>query len=486
MAAVLHDQLVQKLTAVNQQHLFQFYGQLTSAQQVAFDQQLASLDWTLIHQLVETVVKHPEKFALPHNVQPAPYYEHRPSDPAKKEKLCQAFARGEELLRTGKVAAFVVAGGQGTRLGWDAPKGTFPATPIKRKPLFQCFAEYLLAMGRRCGRDIPLYVMTSPLNDAPTRAYWKEHHNFCIKAENLMFFPQDSLPAVSIDGKVLLEQKDSLALSPNGHGGSLLALFKSGAIADMARRGITQISYFQVDNPVVRCVDPLFLGLHDLDGAQMSSKMLHKVAPKEKLGNFCLIDGKVSIIEYSDLPDELAEQRLPNGDLRFRAGSIALHAIRRDFVEELNGHGFTLPYHRAEKKVPYIDPATGQTVKPHHPNAVKMETLVFDALPLARTSIIYETDRVDDFAPIKNPEGVDSAVSSRQITSLRNALWLKAAGIAVPMKPATGAHGEVSVDGQIADCTLEIAPSFALYPDDVKANKDKVPTMKAGAEVYLE
>ena len=157
----------------------------------------------------------------------------------------------------------------------------------------------------------------------------------------------------------------------------------------------------------------MFVGLHDLDGAQMSSKMLPKVAPKEKLGNFALIDGKMSVIEYSDLPDELAEQRLPDGELRFRAGSIALHAIRVDFVEELNKEGFALPYHRAEKKVPCIDGETGAAINPEKLNAVKLETFVFDALPLTRKSIIYETDRQDEFGPIKNPTGVDSGAVAR-------------------------------------------------------------------------
>ena len=204
----------------------------------------------------------------------------------------------------------------------------------------------------------------------------------------------------------------------------------------MQSRGITQISYFQVDNPIVRCVDPTFIGVHDLDGAQMSSKMLPKAFPKEKLGNFCLIDGKMTVIEYSDLPDELAEQRLADGELRFRAGSIALHAIRVDFVETINkgsgsgggqdarDTGFALPFHRAEKKIPCIDLDTGAPIKPSKPNAVKLETFVFDALPLTSTSIIYETDRLDEFAPIKQAEGVDSPATSEAWTTRRNASGL--------------------------------------------------------------
>jgi UDP-N-acetylglucosamine/UDP-N-acetylgalactosamine diphosphorylase len=477
-AELAYADLAAKLNAIHQAQVFTFWAQLTPDEQADFAKQLSSLDWDLIAKLVDTVVTHPHKFELPTGpgaVAPAPFYENKPADPARKQKLKDAFARGEQLLREGKVAAFVVAGGQGTRLGWEGPKGTFPATPVRHKTLFQCFAEFLLATGNRYGHEIPFYIMTSPQNDQPTRDFWQQHHFFGMKPSNVMFFPQDQMPAIAFDGKVLLEKKDSLALSPNGHGGSLMALWKSGAIADMKKRGITQISYFQVDNPLVRAVDATFLGLHDLDGAQMSSKMLPKAYSKEKLGNFALINGKMSVIEYSDLPDELAEQRLPNGDLRFRAGSIALHAIRVDFVEEINREGFGLPFHRAEKKIPYLDLSTGQPVKPEKPNAVKLETFVFDALPLTDKSIIYETDRLDEFAPIKNAEGVDSPQSSKDTTTERNAQWLEAAGVKVPRK----------ADGK-PDCSIEISPHFALFAGDIAAKKSQIPDIKPGQSVYLD
>ena len=215
----------------------------------------------------------------------------------------------------------------------------------------------------------------------------------------------------------------------------------------------------------------------------MSSKMLPKVAPKEKLGNFALIDGKMSVIEYSDLPDELAEQRLPNGDLRFRSGSIALHALRTDFVEELNREGFRLPFHRAEKKIPCIDLDTGNSIDPDKgggkSNGIKLETFVFDALPLTgnggKKSIIYETNRLDEFAPIKNPTGTDSAQSSIQLTTQRNAHWLEQAGIPIPKNP----------DGS-PNCTIEIAPSFALYPSDIPPKKSQIPAIFPGAKIYVE
>ena len=470
-----YSDLAARLNAIGQAHVFRFWQHLTPDEQNEFAKQIESLDWDLIARLIETIVKHPQKFELKGEVQPAPFYENKPADPARQKKLTDAFLRGEELLRQGKIAAFVVAGGQGTRLGWDAPKGTFPATPVKHKSLFQCFAEYLIALGERYGHPIPFYIMTSPQNDAATRQFWYTHHFFGMPSKDVVFFPQDQMPAIGFDGKVLLERKDSLALSPNGHGGSLMALWKSGAIADMQKRGITQISYFQVDNPIVRCIDPLFVGLHDLDGGQMSSKMLPKAFPKEKLGNFALIDGKMHVIEYSDLPDELAEQRLPDGELRFRSGSIALHAIRVDFVESINRHGFALPFHRAEKKVPHIDMESGAPVEPAKPNAVKLETFVFDALPLTQVSDVYETDRLDEFAPIKQAQGIDSPATSHATTTKRNAMWLEQAGIKVPRKA-----------DNTADCTIEIASSFALYAGDIPAKKSQVPAIHPGDKVYLE
>jgi len=203
-----YGDLATKLNSLGQAQLFKFWQHLTPEQQADFAKQLESLDWDLIDKLVHSVVTHPEKFELKGNVQPAPYYENKPADPAKQRKLKEAFTRGEDLLRQGKIAAFVVAGGQGTRLGWDGPKGTYPATPVKKKPLFQCFAEYLLALGNRYGKEIPFYIMTSPQNDEPTRDFWLRHNYFGMKKSNLSFFAQDQMPAIAFDGKVLLESKD--------------------------------------------------------------------------------------------------------------------------------------------------------------------------------------------------------------------------------------------------------------------------------------
>jgi len=448
-----------QLESVGQAQVLRFYDQLDEACRAALLDQIEDIDWPRIAQLVESYVKAKPELALPDRIEPAPWYPHRPTDELR-DQYRRARMLGEQLIRDNKVAAFTVAGGQGTRLGWDAPKGTFPATPVRKASLFQYMAEYILKVQAKYEAVVPWYIMTSPINDAPTRAFFEEHDYFGLDAGDVEFFTQEMMPAMELNtGRVLLESPHSLALAPEGHGGSLKALYKRGAIEDMKRRGIEQISYVQVDNPIVRVIDPLFIGLHALDGAQMSSKMLPKAYPKERLGNFCLVDDKVTVIEYSDLPDELAEQRDEQGELRFRAGSIAIHVIRRDFVEALNeaAGGFRLPFHRAEKKVSHVDDQ-GRVVEPSAPNAVKLEMFVFDALPLCETSIIYESDRVDEFAPIKNAEGVDSPASSVRIQSERAGRWLEAHQVKVARDK----------DGAV-DALIDLSPLTAIEADDLKS-----------------
>ena len=457
-----------RLAEVGQEHVFAFWDELDERRRERLLEQIDEVDWPEVARLIESHVRNKPEFELPEDVEPAPWYPCQPTADLKR-KYQEAWGVGEQLVRDEKVAAFTVAGGQGTRLGWDAPKGTFPATPLRGLSLFGCFAEYLRNVQERYGVIVPWYVMTSPINHRPTVAYFQENDYFGLSSENVKHFPQGMLPAIDMDsGKVLLASRGELALSPNGHGGSLKALHTSGAVADMRERGVEQISYTQVDNPIVRVVDPLFLGLHAMEDAQMSSKMLPKSEPMEKLGNFCLVGGKMSVIEYSDLPEELARETLPGGELRFRAGSIAIHAIRRDFVESLNsedGGGFGLPYHRAEKKVAHVDLDTGEQVEPKEPNAVKLETFVFDALPLTASSIIYETSRADEFAPIKNAdepgkEVTDSPASSKRIQIERAGRWLESAGVAVPRKGAEAGR---------VDATLEVSQLTAIYPEDLKA-----------------
>jgi len=291
-----------------------------------------------------------------------------------------------------------------------------------------------------------------------------------LDEKNVFIFQQGTLPNFSSDGKILLADKAAIACSPDGHGGSLRALYESGALDDMKRRGVEFMSYWQVDNPLINIFDPLFIGLHVLDKAEMSSKALIKSGPKEKVGNFCLVDGRVTVIEYSDLPDELAEKRNPDGPLVFELGSIAIHIINRTFVEKLNADDFSLPLHRAVKKIRHID-EKGNAVES---DGIKLESFVFDALPLASKSVILQTIRSEEFAPTKNATGVDSVETTRQMMTARTADWLESAGATIPRKP----------DGSV-DCLLEIAPSFALEKEDIKEKLDQIPKIKPKAKVYI-
>ena len=398
----------------------------------ALQRQLEELDLPQLEQAIQQCIVEKGACAIPEVYDPAEYFPLIAETAEQKALYTKAVQTGHEAIRAGRVAAFTVAGGQGTRLGYDGPKGTLPVSPVTNKTLFQIFAEKILGYSEKYNVSIPWYIMCSPLNIEPTMAFFKENDFFGFTESDIKFFAQGVMPATDFEGKLLKSTADSLAFSPNGHGGSLKALIDSGSIADMKERGIEHLSYFQVDNPLISIINPLFIGLHILKNSDMSSRSLTKTGPFEKLGNFVVTaEGKLTIVEYSDLPEEKAQETDANGRLKYRAGSPAIHIIRRDFIDKFADDSLSLPYHRAEKKVPYID-ENGNLVKPETPNAVKFETFIFDALPLASNPIILEADRAEEFSPVKNKTGVDSLESSQKDQILKAITWLKSAGIEVP------------------------------------------------------
>ena len=439
-----------------QDHVFRFWADLSGYGRRRLLEQLAEIDFRQLGRLIERHVRHPEPENLPADLQPAPFIP-LPTTDAQRRERCHMRGRGDRLIAAGKVAAFTVAGGQGTRLGYNGPKGAFRVGPVSERPLFQVFAEGILAVRRASGAAIPWYVMTSETNDQATRDFFAEHDYFGLPRGDVLFFRQGMMPAVDFKGRLILSAPDSLARSPDGHGGSLLALARRGMLADMADRGVEHISYFQVDNPLVPPLDPVFLGYHADAGSDMSSKMARKRDPFEKLGNFCLSGDRLHVIEYSDMPDDLAEQTDGEGRLRFEAGSIAIHILARRFVERLTAGGeFALPFHRAEKKIPYVDEA-GETVTPDEPNGVKFEMFVFDALPLAENPVVLEIDRAREFSPVKNAQGEDSPATARRDMVRLAADRLEAAGVAVPRDNT----GEPTVQ-------VEISPLAARTGEELK------------------
>ena len=453
-----------------QSHLLGFWEQLDDGQRQGLLAQIQGLDLAKTDLLVRDVITRSDSAGMRIDFSPAPFYSVVPAGAEQQRHYRQAVETGRKAISAGKVAAFVVAGGQGTRLGFDGPKGDFPISPVRNRTLFQIFADTIVAVSQKYGAPCPWYVMTSPLNYNETVEIFRSNNYYGLDAESVFIFQQGTLPNFSLDGRILLADKANIACSPDGHGGSLKALAHSGALEDMKKRGVEFLSYWQVDNPLINIFDPLFIGLHALDKAEMSSKAVIKARPKEKVGNFCLTDGKITVIEYSDLLDELAERRNPDGSLAFQLGSIGIHIISRTFVEKLNRKGFSLPLHKAVKKIPHID-QQGNFVES---DGIKLESFVFDAIPLASKSIILETLRSEEFAPTKNAIGVDSVETTKQMMVARAAAWLESAGAAVPRKP----------DGSV-DCLLEIAPGFALEKEDVRAKLNRIPKIKPGDKIYL-
>jgi UDP-N-acetylglucosamine/UDP-N-acetylgalactosamine diphosphorylase len=471
---VAYQDIRDRLRRIGQEHMLRFHDRLSTERQRALLASLAGIDLEQVPGLVERYVLRFRPPDPPADIEPPACYARR----AEGERvLDEARRAGEDLLRAGRIAAFTVAGGQGTRLGFDGPKGCVPAGAVSGKPLFQIFAEGLLAARRRYGAPVPWYVMTSPQNHEPTIAFFRRHGHFGLPTGDITFLPQGVMPTLDRErGLMLLDQPWAPATNPDGHGGSFRALMVSGALPDMRRRGVRHVSYFQVDNPLVRVIDPVFIGLHagaPDSSAEMSSKMVAKAYPEEKVGLFCRVGGRLEMVEYSDLPMDRQRERGPDGSLRFQAGNPAIHMLGVDFVERVSTDpGFALPFHRAVKRVPFVDLNSAERVEPAEPNAVKLERFVFDALPLCRSSVILETDR-EEFAPIKNATGIDSAETSRDLQTARAARWLEEAGIEVPR----------ARDGR-PDCTLEISPLTATEPQDLRG-RDLPRRIERGARLAL-
>jgi UDP-N-acetylglucosamine/UDP-N-acetylgalactosamine diphosphorylase len=468
--------LIEKFQQAGQGQVFAFFGQASPEEQRRLLDEAAEIDLGEIARLTQTLLARGGATVNLDGLAPAPY-EPRPEHGGDAAAWVQARAAGEAVLRAGRVAAFTVAGGQGTRLGYDGPKGTFPVTPVKAKPLFQVFAEKILAAGRRYGRPLHWFIMTSHANHAATEAFFAEHRFFGLDRARVHFFRQGRMPAVNFGGKILLETKSSLALSPDGHGGALRALQRSGALDLMQREGVDTLSYFQVDNPLVRCIDPAFLGWHHLRGSEMSSKMVAKAYAEEKVGVFCAQAGRLTVVEYSDLPLALQHEKDAAGKLRYVAGSIAIHVLDREFVRRMagGGEGVALPFHRADKKIPTLD-AAGAPLRPDKPNGVKFELFVFDAVPFARAPLVIETLRADEFSPVKNADGADSPLTCRNDQLRQFARWLRAEGAA----PATDPTG-------LPAFPLEVSPLFG-YDEDSFADSWRRLAVKPRIEpgLYLE
>jgi UDP-N-acetylglucosamine/UDP-N-acetylgalactosamine diphosphorylase len=449
----MHDvppDLMNRLRRHRQEHVLLGWERLTNAQRGALVNQLTAIDLDEIDRLYAS---RDEPVAVPS----ADRLEPVPTELAAQVDD-DTLRSGHEALARGELAVLLVAGGQGTRLGFDKPKGVFPIGPVSNKTLFEIHADKVFALGRRFGKPVPFLVMTSPATHADTEGYFAQSDYFGLGRENVFFFQQGTMPAVDIaTGRLLLEAPGVLFTSPNGHGGTLTALAESGVLDKIAARGVRHVFYFQVDNPLVKVGDPAFLGRHIAVRAEASSKVIEKAYPKEKMGVLALIDGCCGIVEYSDLPDDLTHATDAGGRLLFRAGSPAIHLFAIDFLRRVTRGASRLPFHVARKKVPHVD-ADGRPVNPTTENALKFEMFVFDALPMAERWLVMESPRDEEFSPVKNADGVDCPATAKQAISNLAGRWLEQAGVKVPRD----AKGNVTV-------ALEISPRFALDAAELAA-----------------
>jgi UDP-N-acetylglucosamine/UDP-N-acetylgalactosamine diphosphorylase len=406
-----------------QQHLLGHYDDLTSPEQDALVDQILSVDFAQLAALHKDLVRNQVDAGTRETIEPL---RAKPWDTFPISERAALANQGMRALREGKVAAFLVAGGQGTRLGHNGPKGVFDIGLPSRKSLFQLQAERILRLSRQAGKTVPWYIMTSEDNHVETTGFFKERRFFGLSERDVMFFKQGEMPVVDKDGKVLLASKGRLSMGPNGNGGCFLALAKSGALADMKKRGIEQVFFYSVDNALVRVCDPHFVGFAISEGKPAASKAVIKVQPEEKVGVLCLRNGKPSVLEYSEMTEEMIYSKTADGRYLYDSANIAMHLFTRAFLE--THAGASLPFHVAHKKIAYVDPAGG-TVTPSAPNAYKFELFMFDLFPMAGEMAGLLVSREEEFAPVKNKDGVDSPASARALLLDLHHKWAVAAGV---------------------------------------------------------
>jgi len=341
--------------------------------------------------------------------------------------LKESYDAGFAAAGKGEVAALLLAGGQGTRLGYDGPKGMYDIGLPSHKTLFQLMAERIKKLSEMSGGKVPFYIMTSPLNHKATTEYFAKNDNFGI---DVTFFPQGTLPAITPEGKMILETPTKLALAPDGNGGIYPALVKHGIIEDMKSRGIKYIHAFGVDNALVKPADPTFVGYCVKQDADVGNKVLWKTSPGEKVGVVASKGGKPCIVEYSDISKEMSERRGEDGRLVFGAGNICNHFYTLDFLENTIVPNLGSMYHIARKKIPYYDADAKETVKPTANNGIKLESFIFDVFPLSKRMAVLDVARVEEFSPVKNPPGTDSDSpdTARALFSGVARMWLERAG----------------------------------------------------------
>ncbi len=404
------EQAYEVLKEKDQLHVLDGFDALTAEQQSGLLLQIENMNWSDLEQIENKEAQNIGQIS--------------PLAAVTVDEIkdrCDEFEKaGLESIKKGEVAALLLAGGMGTRLGFDKPKGELNVGINKEIYIFECLINNLKDVTNKAGKSIPLYIMTSEKNDEETRRFFAEKNYFGYEPSDVKFFIQEMAAACDYNGKLLLEDEGRLATSPNGNGGWFSSLVKAGLLDDIHARGVKWINIFAVDNVLQRICDPVFVGATVLSGCKSGSKVVRKVDAHEKMGVLCLEDGKPSVIEYYEMSEEMATSTDDKGELLYQFGVILNYIFRVDKLEEIvENH---LPVHVVEKKIPYINEA-GEKISPSEPNGYKFETLVVDMIRMMDDTLAFEVVRENEFAPIKNLHGVDSLDSARELL-LKNGIEL--------------------------------------------------------------
>ena len=394
-------ELKEKLIAEGQQQLLSVLEKLDAGKKAQLTEQLKAIDWDTVN-----LWKHPEDLSGKGRVQPIAGLSLQ--DIQKRRDEFEQI--GEKAIKQGKVGAVLLAGGQGTRLGSDAPKGAYNIGLTKPLYIFEQLICNLLDVCKKCNSFVPLFVMTSQKNDADTKQFLAEHGYFGYPESHVRFFVQEMAPSVDFDGKLLLEDEAQLALSPNGNGGWYSSLVKADVLKDFPK--LDWLNVFAVDNVLQRIADPVFVGATIASKLNCGAKVVRKCDPYERVGVLCLEDGMPSVIEYYELTDEMANQMGADGNLAYSFGVILNYLFNLPKLRETVGK--RIPVHVVKKKIPHLD-ENGNLVKPEKENGYKFETLILDMVRLMESCLPFEVVREKEFAPIKNKTGVDSVESARAL-----------------------------------------------------------------------
>ncbi len=392
-----------KLEKYGQLHVLKYYDELNKEEQMTLLKQIEDTDFDVLKLCKNKEALNPRGRITPISVMQLPEIEE------KREAFTKV---GLEAIKAGKVGAVLLAGGMGTRLGSDAPKGVYNIGLTKDVFIFQRLIENLLEVVHQAGAWIPLYIMTSDKNHETTTAFFEEKKYFGYDPEYVTFFTQDMAPASDYDGKVYMESKNKMSTSPNGNGGWFLSMMKWGVVDKIKAAGVEWLNVFAVDNVLQRIADPCFVGATIATDSAVGAKVVKKNAPDERVGAMCLEDGKPSIVEYYEMTEELMNAKDEKGEPAYNFGVILNYLFREKDLEEIAAK--RLPLHIVEKKIPYLN-ENGEQIKPEEPNGYKFEQLVLDMIHELDSCLPYEVVRNREFAPIKNKTGIDSVESARAL-----------------------------------------------------------------------